>query len=113
MGSSRDCEIVLDELKDWLKQNSIPNKGDYLSVLYEKNAYDKVLQKLYELMNGEDSKLHRFKVGLCCGGIMEDPDIHYENIQIIEAATPEEAKKHYDEVNNCNYYYGEVLGRLD
>ena len=109
----RDPEIVLNELKDWLKQNSIPDKKDYLSVLSEKAGYDKALQKLYELMGGEDSRLHRFKVGLCCGGVMEDPDIHYEDIQIIEATTPEEAKEHYDKINNCNYYYGEVLGRLD
>lgn len=53
--------------------------------------------------------LRKFKVGCAVGGVMEHLDIIYENIQIIEAHNKEEAKKIYDEINDCNYYYGEVL----
>lgn len=61
----------------------------------------------------EDGKLHQYEVALCCGGVMEDPNIHYEDHQIIEAHSRAEAKETYDKRNNCSYYYGEVLRQID
>jgi hypothetical protein len=44
-----------------------------------------------------------------CGGIMEDPDIHYEKYQLIRAESAKEAVEKYNKLNNCNYYYGKVI----
>ena len=43
---------------------------------------------------------------------MEHPEIEYQNEQIIEASSKEEAEKIYDEINNCHYYYGRVIKEL-
>lgn len=51
-----------------------------------------------------------FIVALAVGGVMEHPDIVYKNKQIIWAYNADEARKLYNEINRCNYYYGEVLG---
>ena len=56
--------------------------------------------------------MRKFKVGLAVGGVMEHSEITYEDIQIIEASDEEEARKIYDERNNCNYFYGEVLEEI-
>ena len=50
-----------------------------------------------------------YVVATCCGGVMEDPDIHYEDYQYIRADSREEAVKKYNKLNHCTYYYGSVL----
>ena len=56
---------------------------------------------------------YAYLVATCCGGVMEDPDIHYEDYQVIRADSEYEAKKKYDELNHCSYYYGSVIQRLE
>lgn len=55
---------------------------------------------------------HSYVVALCCGGLMEDPDIHYEDYQIIYANSEDEARKKYNEINKCRYYYGSVIRQI-
>ncbi len=52
-----------------------------------------------------------FTVAECRGGIMEDPDFHYHNYQDIIAYTDKEAIKIYNKKNNCDYYYGSIIGK--
>ena len=56
---------------------------------------------------------HAYVVALRCGGCMENPNISYENFQIIHADSEKEAERKYNEINKCSYYYGEVLKQLD
>ena len=55
---------------------------------------------------------HAYVVALCCGGVMEDPEIHYEDHQIIRANCEDEARHKYDLINDCTYYYGSVLAQI-
>lgn len=57
--------------------------------------------------------MKKYLVALANGGEMENPRITYSDYQIIEAETEEEAKKKYDSINKCSYYYGECLGEYD
>lgn len=54
----------------------------------------------------------KYKVAMQCGGIMEQPGLYYENSQIIEANSPQEAEAIYNTRNNCNYYYGKVVDTI-
>jgi hypothetical protein len=56
---------------------------------------------------------HAYIVALCCGGIMEDPEFHYHNYQLIRANSADEARRKYDELNNCSYYYGSVMCQVE
>ena len=55
---------------------------------------------------------NEYGIALLCGGIMEDPYFHHENYQIIRADSEEEAKKKYNDLNNCVFYYADVVTRL-
>lgn len=129
--------MLWNELYEFVKDKSVMHEHDSLTTLTEACAYDQVKQKMEQLVkreqdhpvsftdiNGETylrkkvvdfpqkQTMRKFKVGLDVGGVMEHPEITYENIQIIEAQDEEEARKIYDERNNCNFYYGEVLEEL-
>ena len=54
----------------------------------------------------------KYLVALAVGGLMECPEITYQDCQEIEAATPEEARKIYNEKNKCDFFYGEVLREI-
>ena len=56
---------------------------------------------------------HTYVVALCCGGVMEDPDFHYHDYQIIRANSKDEARDKYNKLNNCSYFYGSVMGEID
>lgn len=56
---------------------------------------------------------HAYLVALLCGGLMEDPNFHHEDFQVIYADSPECAKKSYEELNNCEFYHGDVIGCID
>lgn len=43
---------------------------------------------------------------------MEDPEIHYEDYQIIYADSEDEARKKYNEINKCSYFYGKVIRQI-
>ena len=52
---------------------------------------------------------HTYLVATAVGGVMEHPDIEYQNKQYIEAHSEQEAVDIYNKRNRCNYYYGEVI----
>ena len=52
----------------------------------------------------------KYLVALSTGGLMESPEMYYENFQIIEASSEDEAREIYNRENNCAFYYGAVLG---
>lgn len=54
----------------------------------------------------------KYLVALAVGGLMECPEITYENYQEIEANSAEEARKIYNEKNNCDFFYGRVIRKL-
>lgn len=52
----------------------------------------------------------KYLVGLLCGGLMENPEVTFsEPYNIIEANSKEEARKIYNQINKCNYFYGSVM----
>ena len=55
---------------------------------------------------------NKYLVALACGGLMEDPTVWYTDYQIIFANTEEDARKKYNELNNCNFFYGKVLEKI-
>lgn len=56
---------------------------------------------------------HAYIVALCCGGVMEDLEFHYHNYQLIRADSADEARRKYNKLNNCSYYYGHVMGQVE
>lgn len=54
----------------------------------------------------------KYLVALAVGGLMECPEITYQDYQEIEADTAEEACKIYNEKNKCDFFYGEVLHEI-
>lgn len=55
---------------------------------------------------------NKYLVALACGGLMEDPTVWYTNYQIISADTEEDAREKYNELNNCDFFYGKVLEKI-
>ncbi|MEI3892334.1 MULTISPECIES: hypothetical protein [unclassified Bacillus (in: firmicutes)] len=53
--------------------------------------------------------MNNYLVALCEGGDVGRPDISYNDFQIIEAENEFDACKRYNKVNNCCYFFGEVL----
>ena len=54
--------------------------------------------------------MNKYIVGLSVGGIMEDPKIRIENVQVVQAENERGAENQYNLINNCNYYYGKCIG---
>lgn len=65
-----------------------------------------------EVRDSETQGAHEYLVAEAWGGIMEDPEIHYEKHQVIRANSEQEAEEKYNRLNDCSYYYGTVLRRL-
>lgn len=57
--------------------------------------------------------MKKFLVALAVGDLMEPTNYNYSNYQIIEAETPEEACRIYNEKNTCFELYGRCLGEYD
>lgn len=55
---------------------------------------------------------HCYLVAVACGGVMEDPEIHYEDYQVIYADSADAARRKYNEINDCHYYYGSVIRQI-
>ena len=52
----------------------------------------------------------KYLVGLLCGGLMENPEVTFSKpYNIIDASSKEEARKIYNQINKCNYFYGSVM----
>ena len=54
-----------------------------------------------------------YLVACLCGGVMEDPNFHYMDYQIIHADSDEDAEKKYNELNRCTYYYADCITKLE
>lgn len=50
--------------------------------------------------------MNKYLVALSVGGLMEMPEIRYENFDVIEADSREDAQKEYNKKHNCSYFYG-------
>lgn len=135
MGNQITLQDAFDKLTDSQKEmfhsmlkkyNGVPNVLQIISEI--NNAKSEEDNKFYKSLflvsvlfhmaqekqkEKEDGKEHRYEVAMLCGGVMEDPDFHYEDLQIITAKSEKEAKEKYNKLNNCSYYYGEVLGMID
>ncbi len=113
--------------KMFKKYNGLPNLFQIISEIknigntdVEKQLYDSALISVALALKGkmednekEDGKVHSYRVAMRCGGLMESPKIYYENEQIITAKSRREAVEKYNYINDCNYFYGEVLAQLD
>lgn len=53
--------------------------------------------------------MNKYLIALSVGGLMEQPEITYEDFQVIEATTQYEAIKKYNELNKCSYFYGTCM----
>ncbi len=51
-------------------------------------------------------------VALLTGGVPEQPEFAYEDYQIIEADNDKEAEDIYNQINECEYYYGHCVGKV-
>lgn len=57
--------------------------------------------------------MNKYIVALQAGGLMESPEIYYTDYQIINADTKTEAVRIYNEINKCDYFYGDVVCILE
>lgn len=55
----------------------------------------------------------KYLVALAVGGLMECPEITYQDYQEIEADSAEEARMIYNNKNNCDFFYGEVIRKIN
>jgi hypothetical protein len=57
----------------------------------------------------------KYLVARYIGGVQgnEGTGRNYIEPQIIEAATGDDAKRLYDQLNHCDYFYGQVLAPVD
>ena len=94
------------DFKEWVHDISCE---DVERLMRMKVLYNGNLIPVKEILSEGEN---RYLVAQLCGGVMEDPDMHYRNFQIIRADSEIEAKSKYDEINNCQYYYGNVIRRL-
>ena len=53
--------------------------------------------------------MNKYLVALSVGGLMEMPEITYQDFDIIEADNQDEARERYNEKHNCSYFYGTCL----
>lgn len=53
--------------------------------------------------------MNKYIVAVQAGGIMESPEIYHDDYQIVNANTEMEAVKIYNQINKCNYFYGDVV----
>lgn len=74
---------------------------------------DYYIRKRVDVSESNTKGKHTYLVALCCGGVMEDPEIHYEDCQVIRADSAREAESKYNQINKCSYYYGHVVEVLD
>ena len=53
--------------------------------------------------------MNKYLVALSVGGLMEMPEITYQDFDIIEANSRDEAREKYNKKHNCSYFYGTCL----
>ncbi len=64
-------------------------------------------------MKTYDKGKHVYLVATAVGGVMEHPDVEYQNKKYIRADSRRQACEIYNDICKCNYYYGEVLEQVD
>jgi hypothetical protein len=50
--------------------------------------------------------MHRYIVALQTGGLMEDPEVRYSEVEVVEAESPQHAEEIYNKKHKCNFFYG-------
>lgn len=55
---------------------------------------------------------HTFIVALRLGGMTGEPEVSYKDYQYIRADSESAAVTKYNRLNNCSYFYGDVIRRL-
>lgn len=104
---SRENQLVLlkNLLQNLYNDNNVDNETTTA-------LYDAI--KIFQIKIDTDftKGKNKYLVALQCGGLMEDPEFHLENYQVICADSEEEAVKKYNEINQCNFYYGKVVQKL-
>lgn len=53
--------------------------------------------------------MNKYLVALSVGGLMEMPEITYQDFDIIEANSQDEAREKYNKIHDCSYFYGTCL----
>ena len=53
--------------------------------------------------------MNKYLIALCVGGLMEMPVTIYQDHDIIEANSQDEAREKYNKKHNCSYFYGTCL----
>jgi len=53
--------------------------------------------------------MNKYLVALRVGGLMGMPEITYQDFDIIEANSRDEAQEKYNKIHNCSYFYGACL----
>ena len=56
--------------------------------------------------------MNRYLIATSVGGLMEMPNITYEDFDVIEANTRDEALEKYNKKYNCSYFYGTCLAEI-
>jgi len=87
-------------------------RPEFLDTFCEAVGIDKEDVSTIEEYKPRPTKHTRYSVATLCGGIMEDPELHYENQAIIIASSKEEAEEIYNKRFSCYYYTGQVLSEL-
>jgi len=54
-------------------------------------------------------ELKSYRIATVVGGLMEQPEIRYEDYDTIEATNEKEALEIYNKKWKCNYFYGKIL----
>lgn len=70
------------------------------------------LLKEFDVKETDTEGAHSYVVALRCGGIIEDPKIHYHDYQLINAESEDDACEKYNRMNNCDFYYGHVIKQI-
>lgn len=55
----------------------------------------------------------KYLVALAVGGLMECPEITYQDYQEIEAVNEKQACEIYNKKNNCEFFYGQVIRKIN
>lgn len=53
--------------------------------------------------------MNSYLIGLEVGGTMECPTLTIQDIEVIQAETRQDAINHYNEKNDCHYFYATCL----
>ena len=70
---------------------------------------ERTIETYVEVQETDTQGKHSYVVALLCGGVMEDPELYYEQYQIIHADSESEALEKYQKINGQQYYHPYIL----